>query len=330
MKSHMKKVAYVVVFWNNLDLIEQCVESIKAQEYKNKKIILVDNNSSDETVNFIKNKYSNEVILIESCTNSGFTGGNNLGINEAMRDKDVKYVSLINSDAVLDKNWTDKLVNFISNKPRTAMVQATTLDYYNHNVVDSHYIFIARNSQATQAGWRETYDGHLTSLRVFGVNAAACLISRKFIENQPFSKKGFFDEKMFMYLEDVDVAARATVLGWANYTVPGTNAFHMGSASSSNNPAFSLFLTFRNNSAVLYKNFNYKMLMRLIPPLIKSDYHTFRHLRRLDKKKLSWVIYKARVIGILRLPLYTKDRRIMMKQVRIDNDYIWQLMKKIH
>ncbi len=154
--------------------------------------------------------------------------------------------------------------------------------------------------------------------------------STEFIEKQPFAETGFFDEKFFMYLEDVDIAARATVTGWANYLVPHAHAYHMGSASSAKNPNFSLYHTFRNNSAMVYKNFSWNMIFRLLLQMIRSDYHTFRHLRRMGRRQSSWVIYKARLAGLVRLPLYYRDRKIMNAARTIDDEYLWQLMKKIH
>jgi GT2 family glycosyltransferase len=327
--SSVPLVAYVVVLWNNKSLIDQCVESILAQEYAKKQVILVDNNSSDDSVAYIKERYP-DVTLVESNVNTGFTGGNNLGIKEALQRSNTKYVALINSDATLESNWTTTLVEFMETKHNVAMTQGTTFDFYDHEIVDSYYIYVARNSQATQAGWRDRYQGEVPVKRVFGVNAAACLISRSFIESQPFANTGFFDEKFFMYLEDVDIAARATVTGWANYIVPNAHAFHMGSASSSKNPNFSLYFTFRNNSAMIYKNFSWKIIFRLLLQMIRSDYHTFRHLRRIGRKESSWVIYKARLAGLLRLPIYYRDRKIMKAARTVDDDYLWQLMRKVH
>ena len=109
------------------------------------------------------------------------------------------------------------------------------------------------------------------------------MYSRNFIEKQPFDE--FFDESLYMYLEDVDVAVRATVMGWDNYIVPGSKAFHMGSVSSGKNPGFSLYMTFRNNSSVLFKNLPSIILIRLLAKLIKGDIDTIKVLWRTGQKK---------------------------------------------
>jgi GT2 family glycosyltransferase len=152
------------------------------------------------------------------------------------------------------------------------------------------------------------------------------LITRKFIEAQPF--KNFFDEGMFMYLEDVDIAARATVIGWDNYVVPGSRAYHMGSASSGKNPGFSLYMTYRNNSRVLLVNLPLPMFIKIIPRLIKGDYATVKTLRKRGKNEAAQKLIRGRLNGLLRLPL-ALPRFIRMKAARkIAYKELWKLMDK--
>lgn len=320
------KVAFIIVCWNNEDLIEECFESIKKQTYKNNAVFLIDNGSKDNSVSKAK-KLMPEANIIEAGANLGFAKGNNVAIKKALEDKSVGYVALINTDATLDSKWLERLVNFADSKPKSACLQGTTLDYYNHGIIDSTHIFLARNGQATQGSWRDYREFELGPKRVFGVNAAACLITRNFIEEQPFGDE-LFDEKMFMYLEDVDVAARATVIGWENYLVPGAVAYHMGSASSGKNPGYSLYMTFRNNTGMIIKNFPLRLIIRLIPRIVMSDIHTFKHLRRQGKQEAGWRIIKGRVIGIIRAPIFLKDRRKLVKKRNIDTEYLWHLMRK--
>lgn len=288
--------------------------------------MVVDNGSKDDSVATIR-RLAPEVTVIEAGVNLAFAKGNNVGIKAALADKDVGYIALLNTDARLDDKWLEKLVNFCKLKPRAACLQGTTLDYYDHNIIDSTHIYVAQNGQATQGSWRDFYEHELGPKKVFGVNAAANLITREFIEAQPFGQE-FFDEAMFMYLEDVDASARATVMGWDNYVVPGARAYHMGSASSGKNPGFSLYMTFRNNTGMLIKNLPLMTLFKLAPRIVLSDIETFRHLRRVGKNKTAWIIPKGRLIGVLRSPLFILRRRKLNKYRTIDKDYLWHLMSK--
>jgi GT2 family glycosyltransferase len=320
-------VAYVIVCWNNKDLIDECIKSIKDQDYPQKKIVLVDNASKDDTVSYVRTQYS-DVEVLPQKSNYGFAKGNNIGIRRAMQDPAVNYVALVNTDATLAEDWTSTLVNFAQPKAKAATLQTITLDYYDHATIDSTHIYISRNGQGTQGSYRRTVANELDTppLKTFGCNAAAVLITRKFIVEQPF--KDFFDEGMFMYLEDVDVAARATVMGWDNYVVPGSRAYHMGSASSGKNPGFSLFMTYRNNARLLLVNLPFFMFLKILPSVLRGDRATVRTLKKLGKQDAAKKIVSGRIRGLLRLPLAI-PRAIRVKAARkISSKELWQLMDK--
>lgn len=322
----MAKVAFIIVCWNNSDLLQECLASIDSQTYADHITIMVDNDSKDDSIQAAR-RYKPDIVIIDNGSNDGFAKGNNIGIREALKDPEIEYVALLNTDARLDPQWLERLVEFSQGKPKAAQLQGTTLDYYNHGIVDSTHIFISRNGQGTQGSWRDTYKTEFGPKKVFGVNAAACVITRAFIEAQPFGTE-VFDETMFMYLEDVDLSTRATVMGWDNYLVPGAIAYHMGSASSGKNPGFSLFMTFRNNTGLLVKNLPLRLLFRLWPRIIRSDLDTVRHLRAQGKPAAAGKVIKGRFIGILRAPLFFKKRRRLAPKRRISEKYIWQLMHR--
>jgi GT2 family glycosyltransferase len=322
----MAKAAFIIVCWNNSDLLKECFDSIAAQTFTDHVTIMVDNGSKDDSIEAART-YMPGVQIMDTGINHGFAKGNNLGIAKALKDPEIEYIALLNTDARLAPDWLETLVRFAEQKPKAAQLQSTTLDYYNHKIIDSTHIYIARNGQGTQGSWRDRYINEFGPKKVFGVNAAACLITRRFIDEQPFGAE-LFDESMFMYLEDVDLSTRALVMGWDNYLVPHTAAYHMGSASSGKNPGFSLFMTFRNNSGLLIKNLPFRLLIRIFPRLIRGDIDTVRHLRRMGNNQAAWKVIKGRLIGITRIPLYLAKRRIMMKRQKVSAAYIWHLMRQ--
>lgn len=322
------RVAFIIVSWNNKALIPDCLRSIQEQTYDNHKTILVDNDSKDNLV-VVARKSMPSIEIIEEKRNNGFARGNNIGIKEAFKDPQIKYVALINTDARLDKEWLKTVIDFASNKPRAASLQGTTLDYNNPRIIDSTHLYVNHGGQAAQGHWQEYFYRELGPKKVFGVNAAACVISRSFIEQQPY--RNLFDESMFMYLEDVDVASRATVMGWDNYLVPGARAYHMGAGSSGGESGFSdygLYMTFRNNLAVILKNYPWWLVFKLLLALPLADYRTVRHLLKLGYKKAARKVIAGRIVGIARAPIYLMKRIKMHGLRKIDRDYLWQLMRK--
>jgi hypothetical protein len=321
------QVAFIIVAWNNKDILGDCLKSVEAQDYKNHKVILVDNDSKDGTLDYLAAHFP-YVEVIASNKNLGFAKGNNLGISRALEDPEVKYVALLNSDARLASDWTSKLVSAAMEKPKAAMLQSITLDYYDHGIIDSTHIYLSHLGQATQGSFRQpiAFDFDVAPQKVFGCNAAAILITRRFIEAQPF--KEFFDETMYMYLEDVDIAARATVMGWDNYVVPGTRAYHMGSASSGKNPNFSLYMTFRNNLGLLVKNLPLLVLIRILIVIPKSDRASILHLRRIGRPEGVPAVIKGRLISLKYLPIFLLKRRKLKPLRTIDEGYLWHLMRR--
>lgn len=306
------KVAFLIVTWNNREIVDECLKSLQKQTYRNCSIYLIDNASKDDTARYVAAKYP-DIHLIASKRNNGFAKGNNILIKKALEDDAVDYIALINSDAVLDENWAQELITYLRGKRMVAAAQGVTLDYYDHGVIDAEHIYMRPNLQSVQFGYGERFSNiHAHPRRVFGVNAAAALYSREFIEQQPFNK--LFDEKFFMYLEDVDVSFRALVMGWDNYYVPKARAYHMGSISAKKrSTTFNIEMTLRNQPALLFKNIPLITFLRFLPAALRFErefYNVMKeHYGVNAARRAKW----SRVKGVTRLPLFLLDRYRIMK-----------------
>ncbi len=320
------KIAFLVVCWNNREIIDQCLQSIQSQIYASKDIYVIDNASADESARYIAENYPG-VHLIVSGKNNGFAKGNNMLIKEALKDKDVGYVALINSDAVLDEDWGHQLIKFLSLKKDFACAQGITLDYYNHDVVDAEHVYLGVNFQSVQYGYGEQYKREFAyPRRVFGVNAAAALYSAAFIKEQP--NNVLFDEKFYMYLEDVDVSFRAVVTGWANYYVPLARAYHMGSISAKKRSnSYNIYMTFRNQTALITKNMPIHTFITFLPQALKFEAHFYRHLYKTKGRQTMLLAIKGRVVGVLRAPLYTVDRLRITRRRSISSQQLERIMR---
>lgn len=322
MKRNLK-VYFVIVTYNNKDLVDECLSSIYNQDFENIEVVLVDNGSTDDTFEYVQKNHP-KVHAINSGSNLGFAAANNLGIIHALKDRQCSYVALLNSDATLEKNWTKVLVNFAEGHENGACYQTPTLDYFDHTILDSRGIKVDRQGRAIQLGHREKYhkiENHV----VFGVNAAACMINVRFLKSQGFDKQ-YFDEDMWMYLEDVDLAARSTITGWKNWYVNGSFAYHMGSASSGKNPGFSIYYSYRNNLSMLIKNMPFTVLVVAIFGAIVTDAMTLYNLLRARNKVAIKAIIKGRLKSILVSPTYIKKRRIVRASSKISKANLRNLM----
>ena len=325
MGENFTHIAYLVVCWNNVKIIDECLRSIEEQTGVKKSIYVIDNDSSDGSYEYIKKNYS-DITLIKSEVNSGFAIGNNKLIKECMKDRTVTHIALINSDAVIDKRWSVEIIDGLKGKQRVACAQGTTLDYYDHETIDSQHIYISDNFQSIQYGYTHAYDEDYAYIRkVFGVNAAAAVYTRGFIETQPGNV--LFDERFYMYLEDVDVAFRSIMAGWNNYYIPKAKAYHMGSVSAKKRSnGYNYYMTYRNQMALIVKNAPLHTIVRFFLNSLRNDVRFYRHYKREDKIILASII-KGRIIGLVRAPTYITSRIQLKRGHAISSDQLERAMQ---
>ena len=313
------KVGYLVVSRNNERTILQCLLSIVEQNYTAKKIYLLDNCSEDLTVELVE-KIFPDVFIIKSKSNLGFAASNNQLVRLALTDKTIKYLALVNSDAELEKNWTKLIVEFAETTVKGAGFQGLTLKALERDKVDSHHLYVRQNLQSIQFGFELNKNLIATDTReVFGVNAAAAIYSRAFIENEP--QQNLFEEKFFMYLEDVDVAFRAQLSGWRNYHVNGAVAYHLGSGSSKRY-GFNWYMTCRNQPALILRNLPSDLTYRCLKSALKFEPILYHAAYKEDGIRLLLKVILGRVVGLLRLPLYLRDRKRIQKLKSVPSSQI--------
>lgn len=323
LQNNQPLVCFVIVCWNNRLLLAECLESIYSQTYKNFKIIIVDNGSTDGSADFVEKNYP-AATVIKSKTNLKFAKGNNLGIKFAFKNYGCSYIATINTDARLDPGWTQELAAFAETVPRAACLQGITYNYANRDTVDSAGILIDHNANPIQIAWN-TKQVPQAPIEVFGVNAAAAMYRRAFLETGPFGSD-YFDSNLEMYLEDLDLSARALILGWTNWCVPAAKAYHIGSASSGNNSRLMLFMTHRNNGLFLIKNFPWSIVLRSIPGTLKTEIARIIHFLKRGNFSQAAAVIEGRLAGILLIPLFLKKRRELKKVWHFNKAKLIQLM----
>ena len=224
----MADVSVVVVTWNALPFLEQCLESVRGRE-----VVVVDHGSTDGTVAFVRERFP-EVRVIEQ-ENKGMGGGNNAG----MRAVDGRYFFLLNSDAWLVEDALDKLVAFADDHPEAAVVGPKLLNTdgtLQRSVrgeptlwrLATEYLFIRK--LAPHSKWlNPLYRGDFDHDRVAAVDwlfGPALLVRREAAD-----AVGLFDEDFFMFSEEVDWMTRFRRAGWTVLFFPGAEVVHVGGAS---------------------------------------------------------------------------------------------------
>ncbi|MBN1223796.1 MAG: glycosyltransferase family 2 protein [Candidatus Aminicenantes bacterium] len=215
------KVSFIIVNWNGEKTIAQCLDSVLAQTYKNREIIFLDNRSSDQSLDIVKENYTLDQ-LVELDRNYGFAEANNRGLKQATGE----YIALINNDTVLEKDWLEKAMAVFreSKSGHVGSVATKIIHYHKRHLIDSAGVeFYGLGACWDYKNWPQNAAEVNHRKPVFGACASAALYKRSVIE-----ETGFFDSRFFVYFEDTDLSFRLRLFGYDCVYEPGAVCYHYG------------------------------------------------------------------------------------------------------
>ena len=251
-----RKVTVVIPNYNGLKFMEPCFAALAAQSEKNFDVLVVDNGSSDGSVEWLKEHEIPSVFLPD---NIGFPGAVNIGIKKAQ----TPYVILLNNDTEPKPDYIREMIRMIERSPKIFSVSSRILQLYHKELMDDAGDMYSLPGWAFQRGVGQPVTGYKRPCRVFAACAAAAIYRR-----EVFEEIGYFDESHFAYLEDVDVGYRARIYGYDNVYCPAAEVYHVGSGTSgSKYNSFKVKLAARNNIYLNYKNMPWPQLLLNALPL---------------------------------------------------------------
>lgn len=214
------KVAIIILNWNNKDDTINCLQSLEKLDYPNYNVIVVDNGSTDGSQDAVKKQFP-EVKLIELDKNYGFAKGNNIGIREAFKDKEVKYIFALNNDTVVHPDCLREMVRVAESDERIGMVQPKVMRFDKKTIDTTGHII--RFGMVVDRGQGEPDIGQYDDKTddIIGTCACACLYKREMLENI-----GLFDESFITYYEDAELSWRAYKKVWKAKFVPNAIVWH--------------------------------------------------------------------------------------------------------
>ena len=219
-------VTVIVLNWNGKDLTIECLESLKQVNYSNFNILVVDNGSTDGSVELLKEKFP-EVSILVLEKNLGYAGGNNRGFNSLKTDQP-EFVIFLNNDTIVDENFIEPLVKQLLTHKKAS--QTVPKIYYED---DPKLIWYAGGivnlwtGSIYHLGIRQ-YDGPAYSKTHKTKYATGCCFCMRYEE---FKEFGGFDEAFPMYSEDVDLSLWIRAAGKQVWFVPDSKIWHKVSAS---------------------------------------------------------------------------------------------------
>jgi GT2 family glycosyltransferase len=248
----MPLVSVIVVNYNGLHLLKECLDSLRGQAFTDFETIFVDNASSDGSVEFVEAGYP-EVKIVKNQKNLGYGGGNNAGIRVSAG----RYIVLLNNDTKVDPRWLQQLVGAAGKEERTGMCASKILNYYEPDIIDNTGLLMYRDGIARGRGRLEKDTGQYDSEEeVFFPSGCAGLYKREMMD-----EIGLLDEDFFLYVEDVDIGLRGRLAGWRCVYVPDAVVYHKYSATTEPYSPLKAYLVERNRIWVLLKCFPLGMIL---------------------------------------------------------------------
>ncbi|MEO0080574.1 MAG: glycosyltransferase family 2 protein [candidate division WOR-3 bacterium] len=238
-------MSFIVVFHNGADYIRKCLDSIRTQTYEFRELIAVDNGSTDNSADIVRTEYPN-AILVHSKRNIGCAGASNLGFAKVSGE----LVALVNSDVVLEPNWTEVMVEAAMAHPQAAIFAPKIYLAGTEGIINSAGTLIYPDLTCINRGMREADRHQYDSIEeVFGFHGTAAMLRRRLLD-----VAGWFDDSYFMHREEDDLAWRCHFLGWSCIYVPQAIAYHHWSrASGGGYSMFKLYYGERNRIWNIFK-----------------------------------------------------------------------------
>jgi len=222
-------LSVIIVNWNTRYFLESCLASVKAQEFADLEIIVVDNGSDDGSREFFKNIKNDfpdsprqaRLKIIENEKNLGFARANNQGLKIAKGE----IILFLNADAVLTENAVQTAVEVFSADPRIGAAAPKILRS-DGVTIDGAGQFLSRGRKVRDIGAGEFDRGQYDEPRDVFSACAACAFWRKSAIDDISVGGEFFDEDFFSYWEDIDAGWRAQNRGWRIRYEPSSVVYH--------------------------------------------------------------------------------------------------------
>ena len=305
-------VSVLVIVYNNLDDLEDCLSSVLDSDYPNVEIIAVDNASTDGSPDFIRQKFPS-VKLVGYALNLGFCEAN----NRAFRLAKGYFILLLNPDTHLPRDTISILVNRMEKDPQIGILAPKMLFLQERVVINSAGLQSNRIFYSCDRGFLEYDRGQY--------NEEASVISAcggaMFVRKAVIDKIGLFDSKYFMYYEDLDFGIRSWLAGYEVLYTPDAIVYHRMRASG-RSEHLNEYMDHKNRVRTLLKNCSLPTLLRALPRSLVFDLTCIANHLRLGRCRAAGLRLKALLWNLVMLP-DTLAWRSWVNRVRRESDRVF-------
>jgi GT2 family glycosyltransferase len=307
-------VSVIVVTWNGRQHLDACLDAVAAQQGVSLETVLVDNASTDGTIDYIRGRHP-AVRIVALPQNRGFAGGNNAGVADAR----APVVAFLNNDTIADPRWLQALVGGLDQSSGFALVTSRIVYMHDPHIIDSAGDGFLRAGGAFKRLHGMPSANGAEPSEVFGMCGAACLMPKSV-----FDELGGFDEDFFASHEDVDLSYRARLRGYRVRYVPDAIVRHRGSATLGRQSARAVYYGQRNLEWVYLKNSPASILLRTAAGHFAYNLAAAVHFARAGQG-LAFV--RAKGAALAALPATLRKRAAVQRARRVAAGEIWRLLE---
>ncbi len=311
--------AVVILNWNGKKMLERFLPSVTAHTQGDAEVIIADNGSTDDSLDFVRAQYPG-LRIIELDKNYGFAGGYNRALQQVQAD----YYVLLNDDVEVTPGWIEPVVAQMQQHPDTAICQPKLLMYDQRDTfeyaggaggfLDKYGYPFCRGRMFTSL--EQDNGQYNTPGEIFWASGAAM-----FVRADVWHQLGGLDDDFFAHMEEIDFCWRAKNAGYRVEYCPQSTVFHVGGGTLPKSNPRKTYLNFRNNMALLYKNLPKHRLAWVMCSRIVLDYVAgFKFLMERKPKEFSAVV-DAHKAFYKWLPKLKKKRQGLKQQSRVSGMY---------
>jgi GT2 family glycosyltransferase len=313
------RVAVVVLNWNGPGITADCLRSLIDAKVAPSDIILVDNGSTDDSVARFRDEFPG-VTLLALPRNTGYTGGNNAGIAHVLEKRGHEFVLILNNDTLVPDGLVPRLVAQMDAHPEAGIVQPRVVSF-DRTTVDNAGFECDRNG-ATWPRGRDLDPAATYDATSFFYASGACMLVRASV----LRHVGGFDERYFMYNEDVDFSWRVRLAGWQLRLVDTARCYHAESTTAGTTPT-KIGVIWRNRFATLFKNYGPLRLATRVPLAVLGT-GVFAAATAVRQRNFRFILLYLTAVGwnVRHLPSTLRERRRVQSLRRVqdrDLDAFW-------
>jgi len=314
--SNLKPPTSIIIpNWNGAHHLPTCLDSLRLQTYPDFEVVVVDNGSTDGSLELLENDYS-EVRVVALPENRGFAGGVNAGIREARGE----IIAVFNNDAEADPRWLEELAGGLARHPEAGMVTPKVLLFDRRDVINTTGDFYGVDGVPGNRGvWQQDEGQFDREEYVFGAAGVAAAYRRAMLD-----EVGLFDEDLISYCEDVDLAWRAQLAGWKCVYVPKAVVYHKLSATGGGRIAS--YYCGRNFIYLIAKDYPTALLRKHWRRIVRAQFDIAWKALRAWRGEAARARLRGQLAGLRGLPRTLAKRRAVQASKQVPDEYLESIL----